>query len=585
MFDSTVKSIYVIQTQVVGLDGHPFPQANILRPSWQPIFCNLRCFADQRQLIRDASWLFRNAWRTEKGLPEEDNDDNDFEDGCSQFTLPLPSLPFIRGLGSICFNTRRIHARTYFERGDLALKLWDQGKKENVDQDIDGEDYNSAWLLGYDRNVQDQRMNHLCFELAHPLSLHAQTHNDIQANGKLFIHIYPSGYIVFHLAVSLVWEEARSLSSVREILRELRPHHLNATWTWTSRLGKQNETLNSLINKIYKQVEVSLFNNPDSRLRTGGQWRSFLRVSMEKCDPFQVSSVLLGCHDKPKIIKDLSVPSSRSGAECLIITRQGAACIFRPFSIQHEELRNKYTQRLSSLFDRVRAQVEITPLSAKIRDDIQSTILNSKLFGLKDQPHAKIAHRLRREDFNLTWELREKDRNGTISTTEREHYLKLADLEERIRDIELLVSEMHHSWSKPQAARRFFWKMSRIHEFVLVKEIIYEDYSRFIQDQVHQLQKFRRSLILKITEEDLFKFSVFDQQAADYLQVLDRHIAQTNNFYRFIYSVLCQGTRVDDLRSKVRELIKEWDNEARTWEHPAYAAWKRIVQPLRAFLK
>lgn len=147
------------------------------------------------------------------------------------------------------------------------------------------------------------------------------------------------------------------------------------------------------------------------------------------------------------------------------------------------------------------------------------------------------------------------------------------------------MREMHVSWAKPQAARRFFWKMSRIQEFVLVKERIYEDYERFIQNRVHELQKFRRSLKRKILEEDLFKFSVFDQQVADYLIVLDRHIKQTNNFYRYVYSFLCQGTRIDDHRRNVLELINEWDKEAETWDYPVCAVWKRILKPFLAVFK
>jgi hypothetical protein len=463
-----MKSIYVIQTQVIGIDCRPFPKSHLLRPSWQQIFCTPQCFDDQRHLIRDASWLFRDAWQSEMGLPKKikARKDNE-EENISFIKLPLPSMPFIRGLGSISFNTRRIHSKTYSERRSLAFELWDQKKKDDIDEkDI------SSWLLGYDRNIQDQRMNYLCFELARPLFLQAKTGNDIQATAKIFIHIFPSGYIVLHLVASLKWEEKRSLSAVHEILREVRPHHLNNTWHWSSRLGKESESLQSLIRKIYGQLEISLFADPNSKLHKSSQWRTFLRVTMEHPDINQISSILLGSHSSPKIINDLSKPGSRSGVQCLIVTPQGAACIFD-----------------------------------------------------------------------------------------------------------------HQSWCKTQAARRFFWKMSRIHEFVLVKEKIYEDYVHFMRDHVHDLQKWRRSFIDKAKEEDIFKFSVFDQQAVDYLLILDRHIHQTINFFRYIYPVFCEGTKIDKYRHQAHELIKEWDKEAQAWEHPLYAAWTRIVQPLQALLK
>ena len=161
----------------------------------------------------------------------------------------------------------------------------------------------------------------------------------------------------------------------------------------------------------------------------------------------------------------------------------------------------------------------------------------------------------------------------------------MRELEKRIEELALIVIEMHQSWCKPQAARRFLWKMSRIQEYVLVKERIYEDYAHFMRDHVNQLQKWRRSYIDKVKEEDIFKISVFDQQAAEYLLTLDRHINNTNNFYRFIYSVFCKGTKLDNYRHKVNDLIKAWDTEAEKWENPVYATWKRIVQPLRAIFK
>lgn len=576
MSDSTLRSLYIIQTQVIGLDNHPFPKAKLLRPSWRSIFGHPQCFTDQRMLIRDASNLFKDVWRNEMGLPE------DTDSG-----LPLPSLPFIRDLGSICFNTRRIHAGTYSERRSLAFELWDREENDILRQELDCESDGSSWILGYERTLPDQRMNHLCFELAKPLSLYAKTNSDIRANGKIFIHIYPSGYFVIHLAISLMWDNPRSLSEVHEILKETRPHHLSAKWNWSSRLGKENETLHSLIQKVYRCIEASVFNETNSKLCTGGQWRSFLRLTMERCVPSQISKELFKSYAEPKVIDNLSSPDSRNGVECLVVTRQGTACIFRPFTVTHEELCKIYAASLVSLTNQVSDQLTLSPLSTKDQVEIESLIHSTELLSLKDRPCPRISYHLKQRLHDLVpipWDLRNKEKAGTIDEIELERLCNLNELLKRIDELCDLVWKMHSSWSKPQASRRFFWKMCRIQELVLVKEKIYEDYSCFIQEQVHQLQKHRRSLKSKITEEEIFKFSVFDQQVADFLPVLDRYVKQTNNFYRYIYGVLCGSTKINDHRDKVCDLIKEWDSEAQKWEHPTSAIWKKIVQPLRAIL-
>lgn len=589
---SNLNSLYVIQTQVVGLDLHPFPKAKLLRPVWRKIFCNPQCFTDQRQLIRDASSYFKESYRLE--FPDEGRNSeqtwnmqalNSSEE--LDESLSLPDIPFIRFLGSICFNTRRIHTGTYYERQRLGLEFLRRGSESRSKQNDDDDE---SWILGYDFTLPDQRMNYLCFELSRPLVLHAKTYSDIRANGKIFIHIYPCGYLVIHLAISLTWNSARSLPAIREtILKETRPHHLNSKWIWTSRLSKEGVSLNSLTKRIYREIEASIFIARESKLYTSSQWRTLIRTTSEKTDSHAISRDLLGSHSDPKIIEDLSLQNSRSGADKLIVTRQGITCSFRPFSAEHKELYKSYSSSLTTLIGSVHKQLALTSLTKEDREKVQKFIVDAKplLLQLKDKPANQIAYQFNQDSYGLIripWELREKERSGLLSDLEQKRLQNLRELCDQIREVEYLVRNMHASWSRPQSARRFLWKIARIQEFVLIKEKIYEDYVYFIQNEVHQLKKYRRSLKSKITEEEVFRTDVFDQKTSDFLQALDRHIQQASGFHRFIYSILCDGTKVNDHRHKVCELLKEWDDEAQKWEHPTYAAWKKLVQPLRAIL-
>lgn len=589
---SNLNSLYVIQTQVVGLDRHPFPKAKLFRPAWRKIFCNPRCFTDQRHLIRDSSSYFKEVFRLEgsdskKVLGEVEKDSSSLDE--LDDDLSLPSIPFIRSLGSICFNTRRIHAGTYYERQKLGLNLWRQGLEGDLTRDDEDEDQ-SSWVLGYDSTLPDQRMNYLCFELARPLTLSAKTNSDVRANGKIFIHIYPCGYLVIHLAISLAWDNAYSLSAIREtILKEIRPHHISSKWMWMSRIGREGKNLNSLIKIIYREIKTSLFVDSEAKLDTSNQWRTFLRLTSEKTDSHKISRELLGSHSDPKVIEDLSFQYSRSGADKLIVTHQGAACSFRPFSAEHLELCKNYSSSLSNLIDRVRKQLAVTSLAEDEREKVKQIVIDAEplLSKLKDRPVNYIAYQFKQDSYGLIWipwELEDKERSGSISSLEEARLHDLRELRDRVREVIDLVQSMHASWSRPQSARRFLWKISRVQEFVLVKEKIYEDYVCFMQNEIQKLKKYRRSLKSKVTEEEIFRIDVFDQKAADFLQVLDRHVQQTNDFYRFVYSVLCDGTKLNDNRNKVCDLLKEWDDEAQKWEHPAYAAWKKLVQPLRAIL-
>lgn len=433
--DPDITSIYIVYTQILSIRDRPFPSMDHIRQVWQPIF-HKHCLDRLKFSIRDSSECFRShlaeelAWKQSKEVEPE--------------KIPFPDKPFIHKLGSICLNTRRNH---FFggsgERQDLALSLWDAEQYASENDDF----------FGYDCQLADQRMNYLCFELRKPLSLIATTSSSTRAEGKIFVHIYPSGYLTLHLAISLTGLVDQGISSLQAILRETHPAHTKSQWMWSSRLHKGK--LHDILDRVRALLSHSIYQAPNTTLREH-PWHSMLKVSSDTITTNTIAQKLLNVSsDKTVQILDLKRRfTNRSGAECLIVSPQGAACLFR---------------------------------SSNCIDDQEA---------------------------------------------------------------------------KPKAARRLFWKIFVLNEFVLLKRQIYQDYAHFLRGELIELKNFRLNLTRKATRKDVLRFSAFDSKIPDFLRALDNCIQSTAPFHRRLYSTLSAGTEFDQARQELMKLVEAWRQEA-----------------------
>ena len=76
------KSLYIVHSKTIGLGEKPFLPKEKVNPAFQGIFCNEHCFTDLHT-------IFYKADRP----------------------ISLPSEPFIKGIGQICFNKHSVNIR------------------------------------------------------------------------------------------------------------------------------------------------------------------------------------------------------------------------------------------------------------------------------------------------------------------------------------------------------------------------------------------------------------------------------------------------------------------------------------------
>jgi hypothetical protein len=366
--------------------------------------------------------------------------------------------PFIRNTGHICLNPQRNSIKGTEEArlwllADL-LGVWDKYGDPGARASMSRPPF-----FGYDPSLKDQRMNHLFFELARPLALRAVSPTGrVQAVGKVFVHIYPSGYVVLSLAIALGQQNLKNLERAHRAIRETSPWRSDGRWVWSSRTAGRD--LAGMAKRVRESIYHSLFAERPPSIHEG-RWSTALRL-----------------------VTDLEAE-------------------------------------------------EVTPMLFKGGYELLT-------LGMGD-----------------TYLL--SARPGIICGIE--------------------------SFRHKRPALRLFWEIMRIYEFVMLKNSIYDQYRDFLRTEITSLREFRLSALHKIKEEDLLRFSVYDASIPRYLLALDKHTRGLSAYQRRIYSSISRGTGFDERRDKVKELVKEWEEEVAKWEHGLSVLWKKVISPLRALLK
>ncbi|NRF93599.1 hypothetical protein HQN89_21890 [Paenibacillus frigoriresistens] len=108
-----------------------------------------------------------------------------------------------------------------------------------------------------------------------------------------------------------------------------------------------------------------------------------------------------------------------------------------------------------------------------------------------------------------------------------------------------------------QSVLHSFWRLVHIHEFVLLKNRIYEDYYKKIRQNSSRLTEVN----LRKKEQLVHLASAYDPKIKSFLMELDRIIQGAEPFYRAAYSILGKGLRLDERRDKLTAALKEWEEE------------------------
>lgn len=204
-----IGSLYVTQTAVIGLSDVPLAEKGDVVSTFDSIFKNRKCFQDAGIHLSD-----------------------------TEISKPCANLPYINNIGQFCFNKR---AFDFFAAYSHCGKQMDKIR------------------FGYDKGLKDQRMNFLCFSINRTFKMLAQYGGRTMASGKIFLHIYPSGYIVVHLAVyrrDAESAEIRSERDILELIHETKPW-LDGKWKWKSRFGCLS--LGETFQRVFQSISASLF--------------------------------------------------------------------------------------------------------------------------------------------------------------------------------------------------------------------------------------------------------------------------------------------------------------------------------------
>lgn len=257
-----LRSLYVVQSQIISLGDEHFHSHGSLRKSFRPIFESTTCFQDNRLSIYDYYRVNGEPYsiKPRKGYP-------------------VTNAPFIRNLGQVCFNTKQaLYENKAYHRENLAVMV--SGRSDywssNKDFEISEDNLNSVSFFGYNPDIEDQRMNYLYFELRPPLLIDILSNGKTVAKGKLFIHFHPSGYIGLHLAVSFKDYLLNNSNNILQLIKETRPGRRGNTWLWKSRLGVFS--LQELITNVSMNISKSMYEDGTELNVNDTAWNSSVSV-------------------------------------------------------------------------------------------------------------------------------------------------------------------------------------------------------------------------------------------------------------------------------------------------------------------
>lgn len=340
-----IQSAYIVQSCVISLGSKPLSKLENLRPPFRPIFSSKSCFKDLRESIKD-------KW-----------------DHIHDVTLS--SEPFVKNLGQVCFNTRSLNLNQSPE--NIIGLLTNEHNRDSYSYEEE-----ELAFFGYDSSFEDQRMNFLYFELLHPLFIKATLNGKTRAEGHIFLHFYPCGFIILNLAVSL---KSNCFENIEEFIKsaeETRPWRINNEWKWTCKIQKDADSLDNIIKLVMDQVFQSIYVDK-STTNNKYKWHSVLKIRTRE-KPKKVASLFLkGPYDTFNIHDD---------GEYILSSRQGVIYVFPINKNKGNSLRS---------FWKKFTLIEFIILKQTIYESYAS-FLNSEILDLKNSRQNTL-RKLTKEDF------------------------------------------------------------------------------------------------------------------------------------------------------------------------------------------
>lgn len=293
-----IDSLYITQSAVIGLSNVPLEANENIRKAFEPIFNSKNCFTDAGVNIHN--------------LVCDDTYDN---------------APFISNMGQLRFNERSVNFfNTYLYDEDLE-SLLEYEEYNEYREYMAFEEYN---VFGCNKELKDQRMNFLYFELYKPFKILAQYGGRTVASGKIFLHVYPAGYIVVHLAVyrrNIRGIEIKTEKDILELIHETKPW-IDGKWKWKSKFGCH--TLRETFKQVFQNISISLFS--EGKMTTGMlEWKAGVAISTDLYKR-RISQAIMEANEVVPSFVEVSHNSYREQPTGILVAKSRIHYYFADFS-------------------------------------------------------------------------------------------------------------------------------------------------------------------------------------------------------------------------------------------------------------
>lgn len=254
-YNTSNRRLLIVQSQFVSLCTYPFHLPGQLRKSFKAIFENKQCFS------KNPDWVFEKREQRKSR----------FDSNIKSFT----SAPFIKNIGQICFNVRSVNYRPS-KNSDLRVcgNEW-RAMLQNQPGYVRKK---NTFLYDFDRSLDDERMNCLYFEMRPSFCISGYLGGH-KTYGRVFLHIYPSGYLyiqfVFSVSQNLVREPFDSTGEktaklFKYIVDDSLPTSKNNNKLWKCKLGELS--LYEIKNHILDYLSQSLYKENSPEINSDDEW-------------------------------------------------------------------------------------------------------------------------------------------------------------------------------------------------------------------------------------------------------------------------------------------------------------------------
>ena len=129
--------------------------------------------------------------------------------------------------------------------------------------------------------IDDER-SYLCYyKIKNGIYISAHFNDNLVAEGKIYIHVYPLGFIAIILSISLINPRIDNLMALYNIISQTNPETNKELWEWNSRVKKWNTHEKKSLRKIFEEIEKNILDSIFKKIHLGTigfdtPWFSFL---------------------------------------------------------------------------------------------------------------------------------------------------------------------------------------------------------------------------------------------------------------------------------------------------------------------